>query len=77
MSDGSLPAERYVRDLGEVELRELYESLRGPLDDLGIEIGRDVLDVWLDRQHHGRQAPIPARAVLQLQEWTRRVLEGK
>jgi hypothetical protein len=71
-----LPEERHAGDITETELRELWEILRDGLDPVGVEIGRYVLDIWLDRHHHGN-VPIPVRGVLRLQEFTRRVLEGK
>jgi hypothetical protein len=71
-----LPVERHARDITETELRELSGIFGEALDLAGAETGPYILDVWLDRLHHGT-VPIPVRSVLLLQEFTRRVLEGK
>lgn len=42
-----------------VTLGAAFVALQAALDPLGIEIGREVLDIWRDRESHG-QEPIPA-----------------
>jgi hypothetical protein len=48
-------------------LGEAFTRLQAALEPLGIEIGREVLDVWLDRARYGGQ-PIPATALKALAE---------
>ena len=42
-----------------IDLAETYLDLHGALAPLGIEIGRDVLALWQDRECHGRDALPP------------------
>ncbi|HEU5427785.1 MAG TPA: hypothetical protein VFU74_12975 [Actinocrinis sp.] len=44
-----------------------FNQLRAALAPLGIEITRDVLALWEDRRHHGRE-PLPANALKTLAE---------
>jgi hypothetical protein len=55
-----------------MSLTGTYRDLRDALAPLGIEIGREVLDLWHDRQHHGRE-PLPADALKHLAELTARL----
>jgi hypothetical protein len=48
-----------------VTLDEKFRRLAHALQPLGIEVERDVLDLWLDRQAHGRD-PLPDSAVQEL-----------
>jgi hypothetical protein len=44
-----------------LNLGETYLDFRDALEPLGISVGRDVIDLWRDREHHGRR---PRRRVL-------------
>jgi hypothetical protein len=46
-------------------LDEKFRRLAHALQPLGIEIERDVLDLWIDRQAHGRD-PLPESAIREL-----------
>jgi hypothetical protein len=52
-----------------------YSDLRDALAPMGIEIGRDVLALWLDREHHDRRA-IPDDALKNLHELVSRLLRA-
>ena len=56
-----------------MSLVESFEQMRAALEPLGIEIGAEVLAVWLDRQQHGRE-PLPKSALRDLIEWAEKVL---
>jgi len=51
-----------------IDLGETYLSLRDALSPLGIEVDRDVMALWRDREHHGREAlpPEALRTLLEL-----------
>lgn len=46
-------------------LEETHGALAAALDPLGIEVGPEVLAIWLDRRARGREA-LPAAAVIRL-----------
>jgi hypothetical protein len=48
-----------------MNLAEKFRHLAHALQPLGIEIGSDVLDLWRDRDTHGRD-PLPASALEEL-----------
>lgn len=52
---------------------ETYLDLRDALAPLGIEVGREVLALWQDREHHGHEA-IPADALRHLADLIARLL---
>lgn len=54
-------------------LEQAYPVLQAALQPLGVEIDKDVLDVWLDRRRAGR-APIPADALRDLRTLAERLL---
>lgn len=54
-------------------LTEIYLEFREALTPLGIEVGRDVRDLWHDREHHGREA-LPAEALKRLHELVERLV---
>lgn len=47
------------------DLVEAHAALRAALEPLRIEVGAEVLAMWQDSQHHGRD-PLPAGALRQL-----------
>lgn len=49
-------------------LSAAYHRLRASLAPLGIEIGPDVLNIWLDRVQHGGE-PMPETALRDLAAW--------
>lgn len=51
-----------------MSLTDAFDRLRAALAPLGIEIGTDVLDIWLDRERHGG-APLPNAALRDLAAW--------
>lgn len=51
-----------------MSLPAVYERLRAILGPLGVEIGPDVLGIWLDRERDGRE-PIPPTALNDLMAW--------
>jgi hypothetical protein len=57
-----------------IDLGATYLNLRDALEPLGISVGRDVIDLWLDREHHGRDA-LPPDALKNLAELTARLVE--
>ncbi len=46
-------------------LEEIHARLAAALEPLGIEVGPEVLALWLDRRTRGREA-LPAAAVIRL-----------
>lgn len=56
-----------------MSLVESFEQMRAALAPLGVEIGPEVLAIWLDRQRHGRD-PLPERAVRDLADWAAKQL---
>lgn len=58
-----------------MDLAEAFESMRAPLESLGIEIGTDVLALWRDRDAHGRD-PLPPEALKRLRETIEQILSG-
>jgi hypothetical protein len=56
-----------------INLDEIYFGLRTALAPLGIEVGREVLAMWRDREHHGRDA-LPDDALKKLAEVTARLI---
>lgn len=50
-----------------------YDELAAALGPLGVEVGRELLALWLDRQQHGRD-PLPLAAVRDLARWAERRL---
>jgi hypothetical protein len=57
-----------------MNLTETYLDLRDALAPLGVEVGREVLALWQDREHHDREA-IPADALKNLGELAARLLQ--
>lgn len=51
-----------------MSLSATYERLRSRLAPLGIEIGPDVLAIWIDRECHGEE-PLPDAALRDLAAW--------
>lgn len=49
------------------DLTTTYRQLREALAPLGIELDRDVLALWQDRERHSRE-PLPADALKRLAE---------
>jgi len=58
------------------DLKGTYEALRVALGPLGIEIGGEVFDLWLDRQMHSKQ-PFPEAALRALVTWAGQRLTEK
>lgn len=55
--------------------RRDYDELTAALRPLGVEVGPELLALWLDRQRDGRD-PLPLAAVRGLAGWaTRRLAE--
>lgn len=48
-----------------MRLAQAHDAVRGALEPLGIEVGPEVLALWLDRQAHGTAA-LPAQALRRL-----------
>lgn len=59
-----------------MSLLESFEQMRAALAPLGVEVGPEVLAVWLDRQRHGRD-PLPERAVRDLADWAAKQLADR
>jgi hypothetical protein len=55
------------------DLTTTHQQLREALAPLGIEIGRDVLALWRDRECHG-QEPLPDNALRHLADLATRLL---
>lgn len=53
-------------------LRETHAVVAAVLEPLGIEVGTEVLAVWVDRELHGQEA-LPAEALRRLAETARRL----
>ncbi len=51
-----------------MSLPAAYQRLRAALAPLGVEIGPDVLAIWLDRVRHGGE-PLPEAALRDLATW--------
>jgi len=56
-------------------LSEALTKLRDALDPLGIEVGSEVLDIWRDRQLHGRE-PFSATVLKRFAEVVEQLLLG-
>lgn len=56
-----------------MSLSDSHKQLQAALEPLGIEIGRDVLHVWRDRENAG-QEPLPEPALRDLAEWVEKQL---
>jgi hypothetical protein len=54
-------------------LEQAYTAMRPILDRLGIDIGTEVLDVWLDRRRAGR-APLPEADLRELSALVQQLL---
>lgn len=54
-------------------LSDAHTNLAAALGPLGIEIGPEVLSIWLDRRKAGRD-PLPAGALRALEELARQLL---
>lgn len=57
-----------------MNLAETYEELRGALAPLGVDVGREVLDLWRDRVRHSQDA-LPAHTLARLAQFATRLLE--
>ena len=57
-------------------LVESFEQMRAALAPLGVEVGAEVLAVWLDRQRHGRE-PLPEHALRELADWAAKQLADR
>lgn len=59
-----------------MNLTEKFRRLAHALRPLGIEIDRDVLDLWIDRQAHGRD-PLPDTAIQELADAVQNLRGGE
>lgn len=59
-----------------MSLVESFEQMRAALAPLGVEVGPEVLAIWLDRQRDGRE-PLPERAVRELAAWAEKQLADR
>ena len=57
-----------------IDLTATYLDLRDALAPLGIDIGREVMALWRDREHHGRPA-LPPAALHALADLTARLVK--
>jgi hypothetical protein len=57
-----------------MNLTEAWSDLRDALEPLGIEVGREVLAIWKDREQHKDQ-PLLAGALRELAMVIERLLE--
>lgn len=57
-----------------IDLTKTYVDLRNALSPLGIEVGREVMALWRDREHHGRDA-LPPDALRDLAELAVRLVK--
>jgi len=55
-------------------LKEAHAELQAALAPLGIELGGEVLLVWVDRSRHSQQEPLPRTALRALAEWAAKQL---
>lgn len=55
------------------DLAATYEQLRQALAPLGVELGREVLALWQDRERHNSE-PLPADALRHLADLTTRLI---
>jgi hypothetical protein len=63
--------------MGSLDPDQLYAEgakLAGILGAFGIEIGREVPDIWADRVRAGQPA-FPVKSLIELQAWSSRILE--
>lgn len=56
------------------DLESAHQRLAAALEPLGIDVGPEVLDVWLDRERYGRE-PLPASALRRLAGVARGLLQ--
>jgi len=59
-----------------VNLADVHKQLQAALEPLGVEVGRDVLHVWRDRERAGRE-PLPAAALRDLVQWAEKQLADR
>ncbi len=59
-----------------MSLVDTYLELRDALAPLGIDVGREVVALWQDRERHGRE-PLPADALKHLADLVTRLLTQK
>lgn len=59
-----------------MSLTETYTRLQAALEPLAVEIGRDVLHIWLDREGAGRE-PLPEAALRDLADWAAKQLADR
>lgn len=59
-----------------MNLVERFKALQVVLEQLGVELGRETLDLWLDRQQNGRE-PLPEAALRDLAAWAEKALADK
>jgi hypothetical protein len=57
-----------------MNLTKTWLDLRDSLEPLGIEVGREVLATWKDREQHENQA-LPAGALRELAKVVERLLD--
>lgn len=56
------------------ELRAAHEEFAEILEELGVQIGEEVLDLWSDRMVHGYE-PLPYDALVRLAMWSTRMTD--
>ena len=49
-------------------LKQAHDELKSALEPLGVELGGEVLFVWVDRDRHGHE-PLPPAALRALANW--------
>lgn len=59
-----------------MSLIEAFTQLQAALEPVGVEIGRDVLHIWRDRERAGRE-PLPAAAQRDLVQWAEKQLADR
>lgn len=59
-----------------MNLADVFERLQAIMEQLGVEVGRETLAVWLDRTLANRE-PLPASALRDLAEWAAKQLADK
>ena len=57
-------------------LTETFKRLQRVMEPLGVEIGKEVLHVWLDRGRTG-QEPLPEAALRDLAQWAEKLLADR
>jgi hypothetical protein len=55
------------------DLAQAHAALQAALEPLGVEVGPEVLALWIDREAHGRE-PLPTDALKRLADVAQRLL---